>query len=67
MIRKRVTRKGEEVMEWVPMRKGVGDLSRYQEISRQASQRYLEALAVFDDPTPAIPRLCRVDRLRQFG
>jgi hypothetical protein len=56
-VRKRVTRKGKEVMEWVPMRKGVAYLFRYQEVSRQANQRYLDALAVVDDPTPAIQQL----------
>ena len=32
-------------------------LFRYQEVSRQANCRYLEALAVVDDPTPAIQQL----------
>jgi hypothetical protein len=39
------------------MRKGVGYLFRYKEVSRQANCRYLEALAVVDDPTPAIQQL----------
>ena len=56
-VRKSVTRKGDEIMEWVPMRKGVAYLFRYQEVSRQANQRYLNALAVVDDPTPAIQQL----------
>ena len=56
-VRKRVTRKNRRVMEWVPMRKGVAYLFRYQEVSRQANCRYLEALAVVDDPTPAIQQL----------
>jgi hypothetical protein len=33
---------------------GVAYLFRYQEVSRHANQRYLDALAVVDDPTPAI-------------
>ena len=33
------------------MRKGVGYLFRYQQVSLQANSRYLEALAVVDDPT----------------
>ena len=56
-VRKQVTRKAGRVMEWVPMRKGVAYLFRYQEVSRQANDRYLEALAVVDDPTAAIRRL----------
>ncbi len=35
------------------MRKGVGYLFRYQQVSLQANSRYLEALAVVDDPTNA--------------
>jgi hypothetical protein len=56
-VRKRVTRKGKEVLEWVPMRKSVAYLFRYEEVSRRANQRYLDALAVVDDPTPAIQQL----------
>jgi len=59
-VRKRVTRKGKEAMEWVPMRKSVAYLFRYQEVSRRANQRYLDALAVVDDPTPAIQQLDEV-------
>jgi hypothetical protein len=59
-VRKKVARKGKQVMEWVPMRKGVAYLFRYQEVSRQANQRYLDALAVVDDPTPAIQELDNV-------
>jgi hypothetical protein len=44
-------------MERVSMGKGVAYLFRYQEVSRQAKSRYLEALAVVDDPTPAIQQL----------
>jgi hypothetical protein len=56
-VRKKVTRKNKRVMEWVSMRKGVAYLFRYQEVSRQANNRYLEALAVVDDPTAAIQNL----------
>jgi hypothetical protein len=56
-VRKKVTGKKKRVMEWVSMRKGVAYLFRYQEVSRQANDRYLEALAVVDDPTPAIRQL----------
>jgi hypothetical protein len=56
-VRKKVTRKNRRVMEWVSMRKGVAYLFRYQEVSRQANHRYLEALAVVDDPSPAMEQL----------
>ena len=56
-VRKKVTRKNKQVMEWVSMRKGVAYLFRYQEVSQQANYRYLEALAVVDDPTLAIHQL----------
>jgi hypothetical protein len=56
-VRKKVTRKNRRVMEWVSMRKGVAYLFRYRNVSRQANCRYLDALAVVDDPTPAIQQL----------
>jgi hypothetical protein len=56
-VRKKVTRKNRRVMEWVSMRKGVAYLFRYRDVSRQANYRYLDALAVVDDPTPAIQQL----------
>jgi hypothetical protein len=56
-VRKKVSRKNKRVLEWVSMRKGVAYLFRYREVSQQANHRYLEALAVVDDPTPAIRHL----------
>jgi hypothetical protein len=56
-VRKKVARKNKHVLEWVPMRKGVAYLFRYREVSQQANYRYLEALAVVDDPTPALQQL----------
>ena len=56
-IRRRVRRHGRSVMAWVPLRKGVAYLSRYQEICGQCNGRYLDALAQVDDPTPAIGAL----------
>ncbi len=47
-------------MAWVPLRKGVAFLSRYREISAQSNDRYLEALAHVDDPTPAVRALDRL-------
>src|SRR5881409_855552 len=52
-VRKKVIRKGKSKVEWVTMRKGVAYLFRYQQVAMQANSRYLEALAVVDDPTKA--------------
>ena len=56
-VRKKVMRKNKHVMEWVPMRKGVAYLFRYRDVSRKANYRYLEALAVVDDPMSALKKL----------
>jgi hypothetical protein len=37
---------------WRNLRKGVADLHRRTELSQRANERYLDALAVVDDPTP---------------
>ncbi len=52
-VRRQATRKGRPVMGWFPMAKGVANLYRYAEVSRAANRRYLDALAVVDDPAPA--------------
>ena len=59
-VRKNVSRQGKRRTEWVAMRKGVAYLFRYREVSWQANGRYLEALAVVDDPTNAKRDLDRV-------
>ena len=51
-VRRKVTRGGEEVMAWVPMRKGVVDLRRRAEIGRASNERYLQALAVVGASAP---------------
>lgn len=38
--------------EWRPLRKGVADLHRRAELSQAANNRYFEALAAADTPTP---------------
>ena len=42
--------KGE--LKWQALRKGVADLHRRCELSQAANERYLEALAVVESPTP---------------
>jgi len=38
-------------LAWRPMRKGIADLHRRTQVSQQANERYLEALAVVEDST----------------
>src|SRR5437899_1920552 len=46
----------------VPLPKGVAFLPRYAAVATAANHRYLDALAVVDDPAPAY---CALDRLTQ--
>ena len=46
-------RDGKVSLGCYPMCKGVGNLHHYQRHALACNQRYLEALAVVDDPTPA--------------
>jgi hypothetical protein len=64
-VRKSVRRKGESMTEWVPMRKGVGYLFRYRDVSMSANSRYLDALAVVSDPTNKVKELDQVTRTRK--
>ena len=52
-IRRRGIRDGQVVVDWYPMAKRVANAYRYAEVSRSANQRYLDALAVVDDPEVA--------------
>jgi hypothetical protein len=52
-VRRLRTRAGRREMAWCPMNKGVCNLYRYREVAKAANARYLEALAVVDDPAPA--------------
>ena len=46
-------RDGSASLGWYPMCKGVGNLHHYQSQALACNQRYLDALAAVDDPTPA--------------
>jgi hypothetical protein len=39
-------------MKWLPMRKGVADLHRRAQVSQNANQRYLQAMATVEQTTP---------------
>jgi hypothetical protein len=56
-VRQRVWREGRQVTEWVPLRKGVANRFRYRDVSLAANARYLDALAIGDDPSTAIRQL----------
>jgi hypothetical protein len=61
-VRKMTVWKGVRRMRWIPMRQAVADLDRRVEISRAANARYLEALAVVQEPSPARELLDAVSR-----
>jgi hypothetical protein len=61
-VRRMCVRQGIKCMRWVPMRQGVVDLDRRVELSRAANQRYLEALAIVEIPSPAHALLDGVSR-----
>jgi len=52
-VYRRATRKGQRVLAWLPMRKGVVDICRRVELSRAANERYLEALSVVGETQPS--------------
>jgi hypothetical protein len=56
-VRRLRTRDGRREMVWCPMNKGVINLYRYREVALASNRRYLDALAVVDDPAPAYRQL----------
>lgn len=66
-VRRRCRRRGRQVTDWCPMRKGVADLYRYAQVSRAANHRYLNALAVVHDPAPAHRQLDALARPARAG
>jgi len=61
-VRRTMRRKGEPKTLWVPMRKGVAYLFRYRDVFCSANGRYLDALAVVDDPTAKVKEPDQVTR-----
>src|SRR5439155_4458806 len=53
VYRARQHRDGSTSPGWFPMNKDVGSLVHYQEQALACNRRYLDALAVVDDPAPA--------------
>ena len=64
-VRRRVRRKGQWKMEWVPMLKGVAYLFRYRDVSMSSNSRYLDALAVVSDPSAKVRELEQITRRKQ--
>jgi len=60
--RRRTNKAGTVVMKWLPLRKGIADISRRVALSRAANERYLEALAVVGEPTPSHKLLDQVSK-----
>jgi hypothetical protein len=59
-VRRRAGRRGHRVLGWYPLPKGVAFLPRYVVVSATANQRYLDALAVVDNPARAYQALDRL-------
>jgi hypothetical protein len=55
--RTRHHRDGSTSQGWFPMNKDVGSLIHYQEQAMACNRRYLDALAIVDDPAPAYQEL----------
>jgi hypothetical protein len=61
-------RDGTTSLGWFAMCKGVGNLHHYQSQALACNQRYLEALAAVDDPTPSYDDLKKLtERQRHQG
>ena len=61
-VRRSGMRKGEVVMGWFPMAKGVANMPRYREVCMAANRRYLEALAAAGDPGDSKEQMRRVGK-----
>jgi len=51
-VRRRAGRRGRRTLGWHHLPKGVAFLPRYATVSAAANHRYLDALAIVDDPLP---------------
>jgi hypothetical protein len=68
VLRERQHHDGATTMGWFALCKGVGNLHHYQSHAGACNRRYLDALAVVDDPTPGYDDLKTLtERQRQKG
>lgn len=65
-VRRSVQREGRPCQDWVAMRKGVGNFPDFTRHAQAAIQRYLDALAVVDQPVDvsALQRACEPRQFR---
>ena len=67
VYRTRRHRDGTSSAGYYPMTKSVASLVDYQEQALACNRRYLDALAVVDDPTPAYPELRQLTEPKVVG
>jgi len=51
-VRRQATCQGRPCLAWLPLRKGIADISRRAQLGLAANGRYLEALGVVGEPSP---------------
>jgi hypothetical protein len=66
-VRRRRIRDGRRQTLWSPMNKGVSNLYHYREVSQAANRRYLNALAVVDQPAAAYQQVEQLATPQQVG
>lgn len=66
-VRRRRKRHGRWKRVWCPMNKGIANLYQYREAAHAANVRYLEALSVVKDPTPAYQHVAALVQPKQEG
>lgn len=66
-VRRWGTRKGQRVFGWYPLIKNVAFLGRYAHVAHQAARRYVNGLAVVDDPKVSQDLLDRVCSRASFA
>src|SRR4029077_7394902 len=67
VYRTRHHRDGSASQGWFPMNKDVGSLRHYQEQALACNRRYLDALAVVDDPAPAYQQLRQLTEAKRVA
>jgi len=67
VYRTRHHRDGTTSQGYFPMNKDVGSLSHYQEQALACNRRYLDALAVVDDPAPAYQQLRQLTEAKRVA
>ena len=66
-VRRWRLRHGRRQRVWCPMNKGIANLYQYWAAAHAANVRYLEALSVVNDPTPAYQQVATLVQPKQVG